>query len=83
MEVDIEICLNNVARSEISSLAKQFLIERANKDADDELQDIIIWQEANNRTVIVDHIVRDFLNNLTSFSETIRKHQGMLRLGIF
>ena len=83
MEVDIEICLNNVARSEISSLAKQFLVERTNKDAGGELQDIVIRQEADNRTDIVDHIVRDFLNNMTSFSETIRKHQGVLRLGIF
>ena len=83
MEVDIEICLNNVARSEISSLAKQFLVERTNKDAGGELQDIVIRQEADNRTGIVDHIVRDFLNNMTSFSETIRKHQGVLRLGIF
>ena len=83
MEVDIEICLNNVARGEISSLAKQFLVERTNKDAGGELQDIVIRQEAGNRTDIVDHIVRDFLNNMTAFSETIRKHQGVLRLGIF
>ena len=83
MEVDIEIHLNNVARGEISSLAKQFLVESANKDAGGELQDIVIRQEANNRTGIVDHIVRDFLNNMTSFSEIIRKHQGVLRLGIF
>ena len=83
MEVDIEIYLNNVARGEISSLAKQFLVESANKDAGGELQDIVIRQEANNRTGIVDHIVRDFLNNMTLFSETIRKHQGVLRLGIF
>ena len=83
MEVDIEICLNNVARGEISSLAKQFLVERTNKDAGGELQDIVIRQEADNRTGVVDHIVRDFLNNMTSFSETISKHQGVLRLGIF
>ena len=83
MEVDIEIYLNNVARGEVSSLAKQFLVERTNKDAGDELQDIVIRQEADNRTGIVDHIVRDFLNNMASFSETIRKHQGVLRLGIF
>ena len=83
MEVDIDICLNNVARGDVSSLAKQFLVERTNKDAGGELQDIVIRQEADNRTGIVDHIVRDFLNNMTSFSETIRKHQGVLRLGIF
>ena len=83
MEVDIEICLNNVARDEVSCLAKQFLVERTNKDAGGELQDIVIRQEADNRTGIVDHVVRDFLNNMTSFSEIIRKHQGVLRLGIF
>ena len=83
MEVDIEIYLKNVARNEVSSLAKQFLVERTNKDAGGELQDILIRQEADNRTGIVDHIVRDFLSNMTAFSETIRKHQGVLCLGIF
>ena len=39
MEVDINICLNNAARIEVSSLAKQFLIERINKYSGDELQD--------------------------------------------
>ena len=38
MEVEIDICLNNVARGEVSSLAKHFLIERVNKYAGDELQ---------------------------------------------
>ena len=38
MEVDIEIYLNNVARGQNSSLAKQFLVERVNKYAGDELQ---------------------------------------------
>ena len=57
MEIDIDICLNNVARDEASSLAKQFLVERTNKDAGGELQDIVIRQEADNRTGIVDHIV--------------------------
>lgn len=83
MEVDIDICLSNVARDEVSNLAKQFLIKCINKDAGGDLQDIVIRQEPDNRTGIVDHIVRDFLSNLTSFSETIRKHQGVLRLGVF
>ena len=83
MEVAIEIFLKNVARGEISSLAKQFLVERTNKDAGGQLQDIVIRQDTDNRTGIVDNIVRDFLHNMTSFSETIRKHQGLLRLGIF
>ena len=83
VDVDIEICLSNVARDEVSSLAKQFLVERTNKDASSELQDIVIWQEINNRTGIIYHIVLDCLNNLTSFSETIRKHQSVRRLGIF
>ena len=82
MEVDIEICLNNVTRGEASSLARQFLVKHTKKDAG-VLQDIVIRQEIDNRTGIVDHIVRDFLSNLASFSEIIKKHQGVLRLGVF
>ena len=65
VDVDIEIYLSNVASSELSSLTKQFLIKSTNKYAGGKLQDIVIRQEADNRTGIVDHIVRDFLNNMT------------------
>ncbi len=83
MEVDIDICLTNVARDDVLNLANRFLIKCTSKDSGGDLQDIVIRQKADNRTGIVDHIVHDFLSNLTSFSETIRKHQGVLRLGVF
>lgn len=79
MEVDIEICLSNVTRDEASSLAKRFFIKHTNKDVG-ALEDIIVRQEADNRTGIVGHIVCDFLSNLASFSETIESIKAYFAL---
>lgn len=82
MEIDIEICLSSVPKDKVSNLAKQFNVSSLKEDAVS-YQDVVIRQEPGNRTGIIDHVVRDFLTNLYSYSEIIKNHQGVLRLGIF
>ena len=83
MEVDIEICLNSVERAEVTLFANQFLIKCTSNDASGDLLNIIVRLEDDDRIGRVDHIVRDFLRYLAPYSNTIRRYQGVLRLGVF
>lgn len=76
MEVDIDICLNNAVKGEVSSLAKQFLIERVNKYAGDELQDNV---RDTGLIGVPNDVIKDRLKNPSISKEEKRRLEKELK----